>query len=45
MKKAFLNPEVQIVALQIRDIVTASTEGEDIIDGGDDDGEDVEIGV
>ncbi len=34
MKKSFLDPEAQIIVLQVKDIVTASGEGEDTIDGG-----------
>ena len=36
MKKSFLDPEAQIIVLQVKDIVTASgeNEGEDIFDGG-----------
>ena len=35
MKKSYLDPEAQIIVLQVKDIVTASGKGEDIIDGGD----------
>lgn len=37
MKKSFLDPEAQIIVLQVKDIVTASgeNEGEDIFDGGE----------
>ena len=41
MKKSFLDPEAQIIVLQVKDIVTASGEGEDIFDGGE--GGDIEI--
>ncbi|MBQ8202959.1 MAG: hypothetical protein IJZ75_01585 [Clostridia bacterium] len=34
MKKRFFDPEAQIIELLVGDIVTASSEGEDIFDDG-----------